>query len=78
MGIKSIWDGKDLPPIGCAVLIHLGSINKWVARNVEGYQILPDLDGDPALHRIFITVQGNQRLLMDVRPLDWREGLINN
>lgn len=25
MGIKSIWDGKDLPPIGCVVLIHLGS-----------------------------------------------------
>lgn len=26
MGTKTIWDGKDLPPIGCQVLISLASV----------------------------------------------------
>lgn len=51
MGMKQIWDGENLPPVGCEVLIHLASINKWVPHKVEG----------------------NMRLLCDVRPVDWRE-----
>lgn len=39
MGMKQIWDGKNLPSVGCEVLIHLASINKWVARTVQGYEI---------------------------------------
>ncbi|PTN60556.1 hypothetical protein C9884_19025 [Klebsiella pneumoniae] len=78
MGIKSIWDGNDLPPVGSDVLIHLASIDKWVPHTVTGYDIKPHLEGDAAYHRIFINVESgkciNCRLLMDVRPLDWREG----
>ncbi|MEH4801579.1 hypothetical protein [Atlantibacter hermannii] len=73
MGVKQIWDGNQLPPIGCDVLIHLASINQWVPRRVVDYEIKPSLDGDAAYHRIFITVEGNSRLLKDVRPIDWRE-----
>lgn len=78
MGTKQIWDGDQLPPIGCDVLIHLNSVKSWCKYRVEGYQIEPHLDGDKAYHRIFINVVSesggkNQRLLCDVRPIDWRD-----
>lgn len=81
MGLKQIWDGNDLPPIGSCVLIHLGSLNAWVKHIVTGYKIKPDIDGNKFVHRICIQVDKsddsnssvNARLLCDVRPLDWRE-----
>ncbi len=55
MGMKQIWDGKNLPPVGCEVLIHLASINKWVARTVQGYEIWPSVyENDTAHHRVNI------------------------
>lgn len=44
MGTKTIWDGEDLPPVGCEVLIQLGSEEKkphqgWVRHLVSGYKI---------------------------------------
>lgn len=78
MGMKQIWDGEQLPPVGCEVLIHLASLGRWVPHTVSGYDIQPHLDGDDAYHRIFITLDCghgivNQRLLRDVRPIHWRE-----
>ncbi|EAP4692447.1 hypothetical protein EGD17_05505 [Salmonella enterica] len=74
MGMKQIWDGENLPPVGCDVLIHLASINKWVPHKVEGYEIWPSThENDTAHHRIQIKLDGNMRLLCDVRPVDWRE-----
>lgn len=77
MGMKQIWDGDQLPPIGCEVLIHLASRNKWLKYEVTGYNILPDNKGDKYVHRIFIQVKRgnatNERLLADVRPVDWQE-----
>lgn len=74
MGMKQIWDGKDLPPVGCEVLIKLASIDTWVAKKVTGYKIWPSLDAEDKAHvRVFITVEGNERLLCDVRPLDFQE-----
>ncbi|EHI2604814.1 TPA: hypothetical protein ACIA4S_003802 [Salmonella enterica subsp. enterica serovar Typhimurium] len=34
MGTKTIWDGKDLPPIGCQVLINLASVGNLPKRSV--------------------------------------------
>jgi len=81
MGMKRIWDGEYLPPIGCEVQVHLSSCNAWVRHVVASMSLRGDLGGDPAVHRIGINVTGsddprsstNSRLLMDVRPLDWRE-----
>lgn len=50
MGMKEIWDGKDLPPVGCEVYAQLGSLtdrnNKggWVRHKVTGYRIDPATD----------------------------------
>jgi len=79
MGMKEIWDGEDLPPIGCSVLIHLGSLNEWVRHIVSGVSVEQD-DEYPALYRVLISVEpssdkrssNNARQLYDVRPLDWR------
>lgn len=85
MGMKQIWDGKELPPVGCEVLIQLGSLtdkhNKggWVRHKVASYEIRgATCDDTGAHHRIFINVLDsagyqNQRLLRDVKPIDWRE-----
>lgn len=77
MGMKQIWDGDQLPPIGCEVLIQLASQGKWVKHEVTGYKIWPDIDGDKYKHRIFIQVKcghaTNERLLADVRPVDFIE-----
>lgn len=78
MGTKVIWDGEQLPPIGCDVLIKLASTGKWHKYEVTGYQLWPSTHkNDEAHHRIFINVKRgditNQRLLYEVKPVDWRE-----
>lgn len=78
MGTKTIWDGDQLPPIGCEVLINLASHNDWVRHVVTNYEIKNT--NEKAHHRIFISVGpsgdprsgNNQRLLYDVKPVDWR------
>ncbi|MGL4470300.1 MAG: hypothetical protein ACRCT3_08980 [Aeromonas hydrophila] len=77
MGMKQIWDGEQLPPIGCEVLIHLASYDKWIKHEVTGHNICPDIDGDKYKHAIFVQVKRgnatNERLLADVRPVDFTE-----
>ncbi len=74
MGMKEIWDGEDLPPIGCEVLINLASIKAWVPKKVIGYKIWPSLDpADKGHVRVFIRFGDNERLLCDIRPVDFRE-----
>lgn len=81
MGFKSIWDGKDLPPVGCQVLAHLSRENAWVRHTVASYGIRPGLSGNKHEVRVDINLEAsddprsskNQRALCDVRPLDWRE-----
>lgn len=79
MGTKTIWDGEDLPPIGCEVLIHLASLDKWVPHKVSGYDVKKDRTGQTNLYRVMVLVEPssdprsakNGRCLSDVRPLDW-------
>jgi len=79
MGMLKIWDGKDLPPEGCDVLVELASLRKWLPHRVNGYRIEADLNGNKHVHRVFIQVTQlgtsaeNERLLCDVRPLHWRD-----
>ena len=66
--------GDVLPPIGTEVLIHLASLDKWVAHRVVGYYAWPDLKGNASLHRVFVRVVDrdgclNARLLRDIRPV---------
>lgn len=65
MGMKEIWDGKDLPPIGCEVQAQLGSLTDrhgkggWVRHKVAGYRIDPaGFDGEQARyhHRVSIKL----------------------
>lgn len=78
MGFKQIWDGEQLPPIGCEVLIHLASMDAWVPHEVTGISIRKTEEKHHYL--IDVTVKpsadprsgNNQRLLDDVRPVDWR------
>ena len=78
MGTKVIWDGEQLPPIGCEVLINLASQNDWVRHVVANHEIRGT--ENKMHHRIFIAVGpssdprsgNNQRLLCDVKPVDWR------
>lgn len=86
MGMKSIWDGNDLPPEGCEVLAQLGSLadrnNKggWVRHVVAGYRVQPVKD-EPAHSIVFVKLVAsddrrsskNERVLCDVHPLDWAE-----
>ncbi len=59
MGMKQIWDGKDLPPIGCEVLAQLGSLtdaqNKggWVRHKVAGYRVRPVGSDEPEVNQRF-------------------------
>jgi hypothetical protein len=70
----SIWDGEDLPPLGCDVLIEHGNLEHAVC-TVTGYSVRPSLHGNKFEHRIDVnllykdTTTTNQRLLCDVRPL---------
>lgn len=76
MGMKSIWDGEDLPPEGCEVLAHLSSEKAWVRHVVTGYKV--SQGSSPYNHRVEIQLEKsddprswkNARLLGDIRPLD--------
>lgn len=76
MGLKKIWDGKDLPPEGCEVLAHLSSLKAWVPHVVTGYKVSEG--SSPYNHRVEIQLDKsgdprsakNARLLGDIRPLD--------
>lgn len=81
MGTKTIWDGEQLPPVGCEVLIHLASVDKWVPYTVEGFTIKKQPEGydQYTIHVTVYRTDGgkkitNCRLLGDIRPVDWREG----
>lgn len=83
MGMKKIWDGKDLPPEGCQVLAHLASQKAWVRHVVTGYKVTEGKS--PHSHRIEIQLgesddprsAKNARLLGDIRPLDDVEGALS-
>jgi hypothetical protein len=75
VGMISIWDGEQLPPVGCDVLIEHGRDDDDHVCTVTGYTIRPALDGDKYNHRISVdlvykgSTTTNQRALCDVRPL---------
>lgn len=76
MGTKAIWDGKDLPPVGCWVLIKLASVkNKLIPYKVEGYEVR-HIQEAPAYHfYVAINLRSrdgveNQRSLDEVYPVD--------
>ncbi|EEF8451670.1 hypothetical protein OGC04_004584 [Salmonella enterica] len=82
MGTKTIWDGKDLPPIGCQVLINLASVGMR-PYEVTGYEVRRSVEETqyPSwLYVVKIKVKSpngkseNERFLNEVFPLDWREG----
>ncbi|MGK9174160.1 hypothetical protein KXR87_13145 [Yokenella regensburgei] len=81
MGIKQIWDGKDLPPVGCHVLIELASygIHEY---EVTGYEVRKSVIEEERRKGIFVVCinvkfpgsnSTNQRFLDEVFPLDYRE-----
>lgn len=81
MGMKQIWDGKDLPPIGCEVYINLASSGMQVYE-VVGYEHRKSpIEGHngPGLFLVCINVCvpgkrniTNQRFLDEVFPLDYK------
>ncbi|HBM3164571.1 hypothetical protein ACTZM0_27990 [Klebsiella pneumoniae] len=82
MGIKNIWDGKDLPPVGSHVLINLASCGMR-EYEVSGYQVKKSVIEEHRHKGIFVvnilvkSLDGkatNCRFLDEVFPLDWREG----
>ncbi|EMY3087124.1 hypothetical protein ACLZTU_23265 [Raoultella ornithinolytica] len=82
MGVKSIWDGKDLPPVGSRVLINLASCGMR-EHEVSGYEVRKSVIDEERRTGIFVvnilvkSLDGkakNCRFLDEVFPLDWREG----
>lgn len=80
MGVKQIWDGKDLPPIGCRVLINLASCGMR-EYEVTGYEVRRSVIEEERRPGIFVvnikvsSLDGkttNCRFLDEVFPLDWR------
>jgi hypothetical protein len=82
VGMISIWDGEDLPPVGCDVHYEVASEPGAFRGKVTGYKIAPPLRGEKHYHRIFINMDCEssdgrepykmQRMLGDVHPLTWR------
>nr|WP_188246241.1 hypothetical protein [Enterobacter sp. E12]MBD0817670.1 hypothetical protein [Enterobacter sp. E12] len=81
MGTKTIWDGKDLPPVGCQVLIHLSSVGMR-PYEVAGYEVRRSVDEVQYPHWLYVvkikvkSLDGkctNERFLSEVFPLDWRD-----
>lgn len=78
MGTKTIWDGKDLPPIGCWVLIELASMKgQKLPYKVEGYTIRTPADEKCPKYYFLVDVHlrsrdnvPNQRSLDEVYPVD--------
>lgn len=82
MGIKQIWDGKDLPPVGSQVYINLASCGMHIYE-VAGYEVRKSVIEEDRRKGIFLvnvnvkSLDGkatNQRFLDEVYPLDYREG----
>lgn len=82
MGTKVIWDGEQLPPIGCEVLIELSRPHSWVRHKVSGYDIGRQHQDEDYFYVVNVVLEAssdplsskNQRFLRDIRPLDWRPG----
>lgn len=81
MGMKSIWDGKNLPPVGCHVLINLSSCGMR-EYEVVGYEVKKSVIEEE--HRLGMFVVNilvrsrdgkatNCRFLDEIFPLDWRQ-----
>lgn len=82
MGTKTIWDGKDLPPVGSQVLIKLASTPGLHMYNVIGHEVRKPGDADKGkyphwLYVVVIKVERNgcknERFLSEVYPLDHRD-----
>lgn len=81
MGMRQIWDGEGLPPLGVGVLIRLNRSAEWVEHEVTGIQVLKDSSQNSKFYfcwRINVDVKhadgsSNQRALDDCQPLTWRE-----
>ena len=76
MGMISIWDGEQLPPVGCEVLIELASHDEPYQMKVTGYWLKPT--DEP--HKFIVCIElvdaagaTNQRWLSEVHPLTWRK-----
>ncbi|MDV2873881.1 hypothetical protein [Phytobacter diazotrophicus] len=84
MGIKQIWDGKDLPPVGCQVYIKLASCGMQIYE-VTGYEVRKSvIEAERHLGSFIVNINvrlpgdnsvTNQRFLDEVFPLDYREAI---
>lgn len=83
MGVKAIWDGKDLPPVGCQVYINLASCGMRIYE-VVGYEVRKSVIESERRKGIFVvnvnvkSLDGggtNQRFLDEVYPLDYQESV---
>lgn len=75
MGVRQIWDGKDLPPVGSEVLIKLASQKEPYPMQVLGHTA--DWSAEMRAFRINVQLAAsdgttNMRSLQDVYPMDWR------
>ena len=81
MGVKQIWDGKDLPPVGCNVLIKLAScgIREYEVTGYEVRKSVIEEERRTGIFAVFVNVKSldgkatNQRFLDEVYPLDHRQ-----
>lgn len=82
MGVKTIWDGKDLPPVGCLVYIKLASCGMQIYE-VAGYEVRKSvIETERHLGSFIVNINVcrpgdksviNQRFLDEVYPLDYKE-----
>ena len=78
MGVKTIWDGRDLPPIGCEVLIET-SLNRLEKYKVLNYKLINQGYYNPVLYKILIDLEqktgkivvNTTKSLDEVYPLDF-------
>lgn len=81
MGVKQIWDGKNLPPIDSQVLIKLASTgDKLLAYTVTGYEVRKSVIEDERRLGLFCVIikvkygnANNECFLDECYPLDYRE-----
>lgn len=79
MGVKQIWDGKDLPPVGSEVFIRLASQPEPVRCIVTGFETVwwAKKGGwviKVNIHEKIYPEHTNQRLLEEIYPVDWDNG----
>lgn len=78
MGMRQIWDGEDLPPVGCNVLMTVASQKQPVEVTVTGYNVRQaGRDAKPYYFLVNVCVKdaqgvNNVRWLNEVHPLTWR------